>query len=1566
MAKKRINKKVAIIGSLILAVILMGGVVFLLKYGKDPHKLISDAELALEQNDYELADEFFKEAYGAARDDTELKIDILFSLADLHAADNEYHEPDYQKVRGAWHQIINLDPRNLKALRASLQYYYEIGDFGGANVWKSVEENAEKIIEIRQERGLEPDKFVRNSIARAKLELAASGQTADREATLEEAVRLTEEALEIDPDNFDLYQYLARAALIEGAIRESKGIMDAQESAQSKAVEILEGAAEKLEDNPQAYVSLGLAKSRIEEYDQDMFVSELKSLTEKFPQSASVFSAISNVYRRSPDSLDDSIDMISKAMELEPDEIQYRLNAIDTYYNKFIISKDMSYLDKAVEMAEAGLEMPQAQETTSSRQYANQNNRLSLYSLLATCYIDKAIAFDEKGDQADRSKALDNAEDAVYQLQQMYGTGDNLYVQKWQGILKLAKGQNQQAINQMYKVYEQFNSAGRSDTQLSSKLAEAFEGRSEIGLRRQFIQDALSRGMGANRPELLLEYGELSVNLMSWAEGFSVAELYEKNFGRTDRSRNLLIEAHTGSGEYDKAQELIDSADGKSFELSLLEINLIRRKLNRARQGIRQTEGERSGQVSESYSQSEADNLQRQQLQLIEELIEDYPEKTPVGLVTYYAQAESEKGNIEKARNIFSDYFSFHREEPAVLILSARINDPGFPNIGQERSREIALSAISGIDDSFVREKSLGEYYSSSGDLEKSAEHYEKALEINPDDDTVIEALFDIAISQEQKSKAERIIADIRKDDVDSFMADLFEARLALVNEDYSGSIALLDRAIEKNPVNVYSYLLRSEAKNANGNDLEAVDDARTAVQMNPTNGTAVKLLARLLFERSTAMGESLSIEDRAETEQMIGRAIMLNPRDWTIQSMYAEFIKNREPDKALAIRQELSKNYPNVGNYVMLGSLAANLAVKEFDKTRKAGLFEIAEDSFLKAYELDPENEQVATQYAELLRLSGQKEKAESFFSSQKSTLWKLYLNSGEFDKAISVLEELRKDNPDDEVLLRGLAAASKGYGDIEGVKKYADMIVEKNRNVDNEIFRLQYYLDSGLIEESGPLVASFRERYPDEKRGLLLEALYNIRNGELEKGLSLTNRYLEMDPENAMAWKFRGKVHNLLGQTSQAISALEKSNAIMPDPETQIELARVFIGAGRENEAIGQLRDAIESERAPRSAKMMLESLYKNSNRKTDLIGFYSEMIDSNPDQPLWYIRAGSFYLNDKRYTEAETLLKRGWDISKQNGTDGNMMAYDLYLEALQQAGKINELIEVASGYTDSSLSVASYVHLAQVKVASGSRTTGLEYYHRSLEKAGTNEQFIFNILMDMRESVGASEVERWCRGKLSSDADSKVANFVMFQLALLEDEHNRAVDYMDKLISISEEGSAQWVDYVNKKAQALLGAYDKTSNQEYFDSAISEFERILVKYPDNVSVLNNVAYLLAKKDLDIERAMDYAKKAYEQNPNNPNLMDTYALVLYRKKDFDKSQELLQRAIQVIETQGQQANAPFDMYKHFGMTLEAKGENEAALSAYKTALELVSGSEYMKQTETEEIKSAIERLSR
>ncbi|GAJ24939.1 unnamed protein product, partial [marine sediment metagenome] len=213
-----------------------------------------------------------------------------------------------------------------------------------------------------------------------------------------------------------------------------------------------------------------------------------------------------------------------------------------------------------------------------------------------------------------------------------------------------------------------------------------------------------------------------------------------------------------------------------------------------------------------------------------------------------------------------------------------------------------------------------------------------------------------------------------RRENLDACEGNFFAARLAVAKEEYKDALARLNECLKHRPVFSHAFMLRSNVNAALGSEHASIEDAQKAKSLNPMDGDIAKVLAFVLYRRNLKLGDNASSDQIIETKTALLRAVALNPTEWRLQSLYAEYISEENPHGALAIRQRLQKTAPSVENALLLGKMAIKVALREENAGQKKALFDIAASSFEKARAMEPQNRAVLDNYAEYYRLTGQK----------------------------------------------------------------------------------------------------------------------------------------------------------------------------------------------------------------------------------------------------------------------------------------------------------------------------------------------------------------------------------------------------------------------------------------------------------------------------------------------------------------------------------------------------------------------------------------------------------------
>jgi len=116
-------------------------------------------------------------------------------------------------------------------------------------------------------------------------------------------------------------------------------------------------------------------------------------------------------------------------------------------------------------------------------------------------------------------------------------------------------------------------------------------------------------------------------------------------------------------------------------------------------------------------------------------------------------------------------------------------------------------------------------------------------------------------------------------------------------------------------------------------------------------------------------------------------------------------------------------------------------------------------------------------------------------------------------------------------------------------------------------------------------------------------------------------------------------------------------------------------------------------------------------------------------------------------------------------------------------------------------------------------------------------------------------------------------------------------------------------------------LSGAYYSGGD---FALAVEVWRWLLEVEPNHFRALNNLAFALAHDLNDPVAALEPAKRAYDADPADPTLLDTYGYVLFRNNRLDEAERLLRDSA----ARADQSSARM----HLGQVLAAKGRVDEA----------------------------------
>lgn len=146
--------------------------------------------------------------------------------------------------------------------------------------------------------------------------------------------------------------------------------------------------------------------------------------------------------------------------------------------------------------------------------------------------------------------------------------------------------------------------------------------------------------------------------------------------------------------------------------------------------------------------------------------------------------------------------------------------------------------------------------------------------------------------------------------------------------------------------------------------------------------------------------------------------------------------------------------------------------------------------------------------------------------------------------------------------------------------------------------------------------------------------------------------------------------------------------------------------------------------------------------------------------------------------------------------------------------------------------------------------------------------------------------------------------------------------------------------------KTISRIYGAMgDNLYARELTDSAFTLYKKALLYDPENYMALNNCAYYLACEGRDLDEALSMIETATAAEPENVTSLDTYAWVLFKRKDYAKAREIIDRTLELSDENSA------EILEHAGDIYFMDGDPDGALEFWKEALKLTPDNQLLEK---------------
>ncbi len=188
-----------------------------------------------------------------------------------------------------------------------------------------------------------------------------------------------------------------------------------------------------------------------------------------------------------------------------------------------------------------------------------------------------------------------------------------------------------------------------------------------------------------------------------------------------------------------------------------------------------------------------------------------------------------------------------------------------------------------------------------------------------------------------------------------------------------------------------------------------------------------------------------------------------------------------------------------------------------------------------------------------------------------------------------------------------------------------------------------------------------------------------------------------------------------------------------------------------------------------------------------------------------------------------------------------------------------------------------------------------------------------------------------------RIISDPSQRRPLFYALLASLYEEKDER-----DKALNLLKTGIDLFPDNEQLHFERAL-LLEKQGKQ---DEAIQSMEKVLELFPDHPEALNYIGYTWADRNMKLDTALQYIKKAVALKPDNGYIRDSLGWVYYRLGRLEEARIELEKA---LESEPDDPN----VHDHLGDVYRSLHNTEKAREAYQQSLKLLTDPDKKKSVE-------------
>ncbi len=434
-----------------------------------------------------------------------------------------------------------------------------------------------------------------------------------------------------------------------------------------------------------------------------------------------------------------------------------------------------------------------------------------------------------------------------------------------------------------------------------------------------------------------------------------------------------------------------------------------------------------------------------------------------------------------------------------------------------------------------------------------------------------------------------------------------------------------------------------------------------------------------------------------------------------------------------------------------------------------------------------------------------------------------------------------------------------------------------------------IEALMRQGKRSEAADLNAQILKQDPNDPDAKGLAASFMLDKGDVARALAELQALVTRAPGNPVARFNLGRAHLARGEWEEARQAFQKAIELRPDyVMARLALAQLQVSRGEFDSALKSVDQILAIDRNNLNARLIQSAALMGQKKFADSQSLLEGMAKAAPTSPDVFYQLGVVNLNERKFKEAEDAFRKSYQLNPANSR--------------------------------------GLMGIVQIDMAQNKPDAALQLLRDESGKAPTR--------LDLRLALGNTAAQL-------GHYDEAIAAFTTYLNGLDKDSKQRGSVYLligevyrRKGDDASAIADLQQARQVLPDSSAVLSTLALTLDHAgKWSDAKQVYEAALKVKSDDGVVLNNLAYLMAEHNGDLDDALTKAGRAKQLLPNLNEVSDTLGWI-YLKKNLSDS------AIQIFKELVQKAPNQATFRYHLAMAYSQKGDKPSAIKELQQAL--------------------------